>query len=260
MLTYTIKDLEEVRDAEMDLLLRQHKIFFADADVLEIGAGTCRQLMALGNFARLAIGVDIPSSSYNPSRRVKFAWFDGVNLPFQSNSFDVIYSSNTMEHVIDEVRLHNELRRVLRPGGVAIHVVPSSTWRLWTMATYYVMLPRLGSNFLQRRRGRNEGSPSATGTAKRAKSFVNIMLDVLCPMRHGERGNRFTEWWHFRRSSWEQRFEQLDWAVVGVEGIGLFYTGYLLGARFLSISLRKRLSRFLGSSCLIFVLRHKPIL
>jgi SAM-dependent methyltransferase len=94
---------------------------------------------------------------------------DGINLPFADNSFDVIYSSNTMEHVLDECGLHNEFKRVLRPAGVAVHVVPSSTWRLWTMATHYLILPRLILAFV-RRRTEPHGAADAPAVPTRKKA------------------------------------------------------------------------------------------
>jgi ubiquinone/menaquinone biosynthesis C-methylase UbiE len=42
----------------------------------------------------------------------------GENLPFEDNSFDIVYSSNVLEHVQDPERVVQEAIRVLKPGGV----------------------------------------------------------------------------------------------------------------------------------------------
>ena len=58
-------------------------------------------------------------------------------MPFDAGSFDVVYTSNVLEHIPMAALpgLHREVRRVLQPGGTALHVTPSHTWRAWTTAT-----------------------------------------------------------------------------------------------------------------------------
>jgi SAM-dependent methyltransferase len=255
MLSYSLEDLNEIRQAELDLLLQKCRTAFMGTDVLELGAGACQQLTTLESIARFAVGVDIPASNYHPNPKSRFVSYDGLHLPFSSGSFDVIYSSNVMEHVLNEDCLHQEMRRVLRPGGVAIHVVPSCAWRLWTTAVYYLVIPGHIFNVVNRHWTGGSGSPSLSQPVIPKPSLDDLLLSLICPKRHGEKGNRFTEWWHFRKVSWLRRFEELGWTVVSAEEIGLFYSGYLIGSRFLPIEVRKHLARFLGSACLIFVLK-----
>lgn len=49
----------------------------------------------------------------------------GERLPFKNESFDVVYSSNTLEHVKDPYAVLSEAIRVLRAGGIAQFVVPN---------------------------------------------------------------------------------------------------------------------------------------
>lgn len=49
---------------------------------------------------------------------------DICNLPFQSNSFDVILCNHVLEHIPDHLTAIQELYRVMRPGGWGIIQVP----------------------------------------------------------------------------------------------------------------------------------------
>jgi SAM-dependent methyltransferase len=46
------------------------------------------------------------------------------NLTFPDNSFDVVVTSDVMEHVRLDNRAHKEIKRVLKPGGVYLFTVP----------------------------------------------------------------------------------------------------------------------------------------
>lgn len=49
----------------------------------------------------------------------------GENLPFPDNSFDVVYSTNVLEHVDDPVKVLSEAVRVLKPGGTLLFIYPN---------------------------------------------------------------------------------------------------------------------------------------
>jgi SAM-dependent methyltransferase len=45
---------------------------------------------------------------------------DAQELPFPDNYFDFIFSNQVIEHVPDDLAMARELRRVLKPGGLAV--------------------------------------------------------------------------------------------------------------------------------------------
>ncbi|MCB1706410.1 MAG: class I SAM-dependent methyltransferase [Halioglobus sp.] len=49
---------------------------------------------------------------------------DIQNLPFADNSYDFVFASHVLEHVPDDDKALSEVRRILRPGGVAVLPVP----------------------------------------------------------------------------------------------------------------------------------------
>ena len=65
---------------------------------------------------------DIEPGRYRHLRSVK-----GVNLldlPFADRSFDLLLCNHVLEHLVDDGRAMREIRRVLRPEGIAILQVP----------------------------------------------------------------------------------------------------------------------------------------
>src|SRR5262249_25496780 len=54
----------------------------------------------------------------------------GEDLPFASDSFDLITSSDVLEHIADDRAVLGEMARVARPGGLLVVVVPAfpSLW------------------------------------------------------------------------------------------------------------------------------------
>lgn len=49
---------------------------------------------------------------------------DICNLPFEDNSFDVIFCNHVLEHVPDDTKAMQELYRILRKGGWGIFQIP----------------------------------------------------------------------------------------------------------------------------------------
>ncbi len=47
---------------------------------------------------------------------------DASNLPFEDNSVDAIFTHTFLEHTTDPQKILNEITRVLKPGGVIIHL------------------------------------------------------------------------------------------------------------------------------------------
>lgn len=58
---------------------------------------------------------------YSPIVDVKA---DILDLPFEDNSFDVIFCNHVLEHIIEDQKAMSELYRVMKPGGWGIFQVP----------------------------------------------------------------------------------------------------------------------------------------
>ena len=51
---------------------------------------------------------------------------DIVNLPFNDNSFDVIFCNHVLEHIQDDTKAMKELFRVMKKGGMGVFQVPQN--------------------------------------------------------------------------------------------------------------------------------------
>jgi SAM-dependent methyltransferase len=123
---------------------------------LEIGSGTGLTVAA----ARIvkgaeAYGIEPGADEYTGTLGVSWdvlaaagldtsaiRWGVGEAIPFPDNRFDVVYSSNVLEHVQEPPKVIAEMIRVLKPGGHAQIVVPNyGSW--WEGHYGIVWIPHL---------------------------------------------------------------------------------------------------------------------
>lgn len=76
---------------------------------------------------------------------------DIQNLPFPSDSFDIILCNHVLEHIPDDRRAMRELLRVLRPGGTALLLVPQNLSLEHTLEDPAINTPALREKFYYQR-------------------------------------------------------------------------------------------------------------
>lgn len=221
--------------------------------VLEVGAGAGWQAKTLANLGHEVTAIDIPSSNYIALREWEVLDYDGRNIPASDRSFDAIFSSNVLEHVPNLTGLLGDMSRVLKSDGVAIHIMPSSTWRLWTSIGFYIrrLLQICG-------RVSDASQESRNNPAKFLGQSRRSLRRMLLPSTHGTCGNWLSELYLFSEHSWRRRLKATEWEISEVMPNRLFYSGAKIFGDKLPLQLRSTLSRFLGSSCKIYILRKKP--
>ena len=224
--------------------------------LLELGAGDGWQANALQQCGFDVTAVDVEAARPNTVQHFPVSLYDGRLLPFPDDSFDAIYSSNVLEHVVDFAQIQTELARVLRPGGTAIHCVPSAVWRFWTTLGHPFYAARLAWRLkgpAGKRTNPNSSSIGAKKSITGASPLALLKMGMVSP-RHGEHGSLLSEHRLFSRRGWNSRFEETGWHVDSVAPAHLFYTGNELFGLSLTTHLRRNLASILGSSTLIYTM------
>lgn len=256
--------IELIRVTELDLIIDEIKgQSYLGSSILEIGGGAGWQAKKLSETGFAVESIDMPQSIYSEMRVWPITNYDGKLIPFPNNHFDIIFSSSVLEHIPHLAEFHSEMKRVLKPDGLALHIVPSGAWRFWTsLAHYPFIIKTLLKMVLVKFVGSidrtifNEMETLALAQKKRL-SKLELLKKAMVPPRHGEKGTALSEIYYFSRKRWLGLFKESGWHVEKAFSNRLMYTGHMILGRLLSIPCRKKLSYFLGSACHIFILR-KP--
>jgi 2-polyprenyl-3-methyl-5-hydroxy-6-metoxy-1,4-benzoquinol methylase len=96
--------------------------------VLEVGCGVGTDGAQFARAGALYSGIDGSETAVRLARtRFEIDGLDGehehgsaTDLPYDDESFDLVYSHGVLHHIVDTERAVSEVHRVLRPGGTAL--------------------------------------------------------------------------------------------------------------------------------------------
>jgi SAM-dependent methyltransferase len=114
--------------------------------MMEVGPGRCHLAFALAPLVRKIYGVDVSAvvaATANDPPNFELRLTDGIHLPFDSDSIDLVISNQLMEHLHpdDASAQLREIYRVLRKGGSYICVTPSRVNGPHDCSAYFDDLP-----------------------------------------------------------------------------------------------------------------------
>lgn len=96
---------------------QKNNLTFKNKKLLDIACGR-------GGYARfflkkgaIVAALDITDKYFQKFKGINFILGDGRKLPFKDNSFDIVFSSSTIEHITEQQKFVNELKRVLKKDG-----------------------------------------------------------------------------------------------------------------------------------------------
>lgn len=103
-----------------------HPYLRDDMDVLELGCGTGQISFLIRDYVNSLVASDFSpnmikqASIRDKYRSIDFRVEDACNLSFDDNSFDCVAMGNLLHVVPDPIRVLNEVKRVLKPDGIAL--------------------------------------------------------------------------------------------------------------------------------------------
>jgi len=245
--------LEQIREAELRFIIQ---FLPPKSKVLELGSGAGWQAKQLTEAGFIVEGIDVEQQNlanynYSDKRVFDVKKYDGFNIPFEADTFDCVYSSNVLEHIAHVEIFQKEISRVLKEGGLCVHILPSAGWRFWSIPAYYWV--RIG-NVLFRKK--NKQAAKGTSQGQPGKLSKDPFIKRFIIRRHGERGNVLSEFYLFSRIAWKRLFKRTGWQILRIVSGPVFFSGeYTLSAR-LSLQTRSKLGAFLGRSSNVFILKN----
>lgn len=193
---------------------------------LELGAGDGFQSRLLAGYVRQLIVTDYrPAILAQPARpgiTYRLCDAERVDEVFAPAQFDLIFSSNLLEHLPDVPRGLAGVRRVLADDGIAIHVVPSPFWKLCHVVGFYpnAVVSRL-DRLSARRAARLAGAPAMTGeewdnNPKTAGRRYSYLRRLVAPVPHGVSAGNLAEFSAFSPRRWRAEFAAAGFRVAAV--------------------------------------------
>lgn len=102
-----------------------------DKTVLDIASGSGYGSALLGTAAKKVVGVDVDAATVRyakknySSQHVEFKVGDGISIPLDDHSVDVVVSFETIEHIEKYEVFMDEVKRVLKAGGLFVLSTPN---------------------------------------------------------------------------------------------------------------------------------------
>lgn len=101
--------------------------------LLDVGCGNGLTLAAAARLGADTCGVDFSAEGLalakKKSPQTEFVKADGCRMPFASADFDLVLSVGSLEHYLDPALGVREMRRVVRPDGRVLILVPDFSLR-----------------------------------------------------------------------------------------------------------------------------------
>lgn len=129
-----IRPISDSFESLPSLMKETYKLFrehVRDKAVLDVGCGEGYGDLYLSDVARHVTGIDIDKKVVDRANKrfsggtITFMKMSGEKLDFPCSSFDVIVSSQSIEHIRNDRVFLSKVRRVLRNNGVFICVTPN---------------------------------------------------------------------------------------------------------------------------------------
>lgn len=207
---------------------------------LEIGCGNAFQSALIADFADKLVATDLfteDDSTHTVGMKKAKKLIEALNkknimlvscsslaLPFSDNYFDFVFSSSALEHMDDKDLALKEIKRVLKPGGHSIIIVPTHMPSLYAFVHVYLYCIARILQLLFKSGSKMEGSKQQN--KDRLSSilgrFSKNQPSFPMPEPHGTYRNIFHELFSQLPFNWKRKFKRNGFVIKDSFGICLF--------------------------------------
>jgi ubiquinone/menaquinone biosynthesis C-methylase UbiE len=121
--------------------------------ILDLGAGAGYvKEMNFKNQVDSIAGIDFDPRVLENTYLDESKIMDSNKIPFDDNSFDLVFCNNVFEHLEDPLETLNEISRVLKPSGILLFKTPNKWHYVPLIAS---LTPHIFHQFINKIRGRN---------------------------------------------------------------------------------------------------------
>jgi ubiquinone/menaquinone biosynthesis C-methylase UbiE len=108
-----------IDDLEISIL---NKYINPTDKILEVGCGTGLILKEVNKRVSKAIGIDLSENMLEKARErgLEVYHAEASKMPFEDNTFDLVYSYKVLAHIEAIEKTLQEINRVLKPNGIAV--------------------------------------------------------------------------------------------------------------------------------------------
>lgn len=226
---------------------------------IEFGAGDGFQTTILATHFNSFVSSDLNFKRIKDEQKLSTVQYikcdaDNINNLFNDKRFDLVFSSNMIEHLSNPKNFLKNTYRILKDDGYNIHVVPSRCVKITYILFFYVnVFTLVADRFL----GLFRGKKIFRGAEIYLDNNINVVDNkksrferIFLPSIHGNYKTHSEEFIKFGRKSWEQLFINSGFKVVK-HIKGPVFSGYGFGLN----SLRSIFHFFGWSSEHIFILK-----
>lgn len=158
-------------------------------NLLDLGCGTgVLQEQFENRFNIKGYGIDTSKQAINYCKKrglLRVKTFGGGKIPFKNDSFDLLTAIDVLEHIKDDSKALNEIKRVLKKNGIAILLVPAHS-KLWSTRDINL------EHFRRYEAGGLERKCKKVGfeilTSKNVDFAIYFLFTLLHSLAHKEKG------------------------------------------------------------------------
>lgn len=164
---------------------------YAKGKLLDVGCGKFPLYGLYRNYVDECIGIDWENTLHN-NTNVDFYLDISKPLPFESESFDTILSSDVLEHIYNPIDALNEMVRILKPGGFLLVNTPFEYWMHETPFDYYRY-----TEFLYRRYASENGQIECVNVEK-IGSGLDVIGDTIGKIIGNKKRSQKIQKWFYK--------------------------------------------------------------